>query len=131
MWTALTTNMTISSPAQIVGLGKREKIMLAELFDIYNKHYSANMKKNKYYEGNIKLNDVNLGINSIWKLMIIVFLGSVVSQFGDIFESYLKRKANVKDSGRILPGHGGILDRFDSYIFVAPYILLAFLFLFI
>lgn len=62
MWTALTTNMTISSPAQIVGLGKREKIMLAELFDIYNKHYSANMKKNKYYEGNIKLNDVNLGI---------------------------------------------------------------------
>ncbi len=79
----------------------------------------------------IVLNSVNLGINSIWKLILIVLFGSVVSQFGDIFESYLKRKAGVKDAGRILPGHGGILDRFDSYIFLAPYLLLAFIFLFI
>lgn len=61
MWKALET-MAISSPAQIVGIGLKEKTMLAELFTIYNKHYSANMKKNKYYEGNITLNEVNLGI---------------------------------------------------------------------
>lgn len=77
------------------------------------------------------LNSVNLGTNSIWKLLIIVLFGSVISQLGDIFESYLKRKANVKNSGKLLPGHGGILDRFDSYIFVTPFLLIAFILLFI
>jgi len=45
---------------------------------------------------------------------LIVALASI---FGDLFESYLKREANVKDSGDILPGHGGILDRTDGYLF--------------
>ena len=62
----------------------------------------------------------------IWTFLLVVLFGSIIAQAGDLFESFLKRKAGIKDSGRILPGHGGMLDRIDSYIFVAPYLMLAF-----
>ena len=49
---------------------------------------------------------------------------SAVAQIGDLIMSYIKRKYGIKDFGRLLPGHGGILDRFDSVLAVAPFMLL-------
>lgn len=49
--------------------------------------------------------------------IIVSAIVSLSSVFGDLYESYLKREAGVKDSGNILPGHGGILDRVDGYLF--------------
>jgi phosphatidate cytidylyltransferase len=53
-------------------------------------------------------------------LIIIALLIVIFGTIGDLYESMLKRKALVKDSGRILPGHGGVLDRFDAVLFAAP-----------
>lgn len=49
-------------------------------------------------------------------------IGSVLSQFGDFVASCIKRDENTKDYGSILPGHGGLMDRFDSVVFVAPFV---------
>tara|TARA_Y100001935_G_C17174342_1_gene441839 strand:- start:224 stop:871 length:648 start_codon:yes stop_codon:yes gene_type:complete len=57
----------------------------------------------------------------IERIIIMSFMISSVSQIGDIFISYLKRKAKVKDTSNILPGHGGILDRLDGLIFALPF----------
>ena len=53
---------------------------------------------------------------------IIAAIASIVGTVGDLFESKLKRMANVKDSGHIMPGHGGFLDRFDSLLFAIPFV---------
>ena len=57
----------------------------------------------------------------IEQIILMTFIISSVSQIGDIFVSYIKRKARVKDTGNILPGHGGILDRLDGLIFALPF----------
>ena len=60
---------------------------------------------------------------------IIGAVGGAISQIGDLAASAIKRYHNIKDYGKLIPGHGGILDRFDSVIFTAPIIFYLSLFL--
>lgn len=61
----------------------------------------------------------SLSINFIEFLLIIIFL-SIINQIGDLIISYYKRLKKIKDTGKILPGHGGLLDRIDGLIFTIP-----------
>jgi cytidylyltransferase family len=60
-----------------------------------------------------------LNINLIY-VIIFSIIGAILSQLGDLVASYIKRKTGIKDFGNLIPGHGGIMDRFDSMIFIAP-----------
>jgi phosphatidate cytidylyltransferase len=61
--------------------------------------------------------DLEINFNNILFSLAV----SLISQLGDLFISYLKRKAKIKDTGKILPGHGGVLDRLDGIIFAVPF----------
>jgi len=73
-----------------------------------------------YIEQNLIKNDL--------KFIILILLISSVSQIGDLIISYFKRSSKIKNTGNIIPGHGGLLDRIDGMIFVFPFVYLITLF---
>ncbi len=79
--------------------------ILSLLYAVYVNAFSMNLELSHY---------IGIGIMGA--------IGSVFSQFGDISASAMKRATGVKDFGKIMPGHGGILDRIDSILFVAPFV---------
>ena len=72
-----------------------------------------------------------LGTIGVFRFIIVGFFGALVSAIGDLVESYIKRKAGVKDASNILRAHGGVLDRFDSIAFNTPFIFICMLLMFI
>ena len=88
----------------------------------------ASMLVSWLYARSVLVPVANLGFTP-WGALLFGAIVSVAAQAGDLFESLLKRDGGVKDSSRIIPGHGGVLDRFDSLIFVLPvaYLLLGWL----
>ncbi|MDC3000130.1 phosphatidate cytidylyltransferase [Candidatus Pelagibacter sp.] len=88
----------------------------------------SKLSPNKTYSGMYGSYFLSISMNififnnffNINELIIFTFFISTSSQIGDLFISFLKRKAKIKDTGKILPGHGGLLDRFDGLILAIP-----------
>lgn len=72
-----------------------------------------------------RMNGIEFSVNYA-ALFVIMLIAAAISMIGDLSASLLKREYEIKDFGKILPGHGGIVDRFDSVFFVLPYTLLVF-----
>jgi len=107
---------------------------------VIGKKSLSSISPNKTWEGTIagvfisvlfvsKIMGMYLPIQEKYILMISV-TAAIAGTFGDLLESKLKRLANVKDSGRMMPGHGGFLDRFDSILLASPFVWLILQFLF-
>ena len=67
------------------------------------------------------MNKTILDMKETFEILILILVISLISQLGDLIISYFKRKAKIKDTGKILPGHGGMLDRIDGIIFAVPF----------
>ncbi len=72
--------------------------------------------------GNVFKKVMEIDANGVMALAIICMIAALISMVGDLAASAIKRNYDIKDYGRLIPGHGGILDRFDSVIFTAPII---------
>ena len=101
---------------------------------LFGKHKLApNISPGKTWEGFLSSSFFTVGLAiglsyipffqnnmSLWSWIVFALIIQVFGLIGDLTESLFKRKAGVKDSGNIIPGHGGVMDRFDSMIFTAP-----------
>jgi phosphatidate cytidylyltransferase len=85
-----------------------------------NKTISGSIGSLIFSIGLIPFNYGTLFNENLLSIFVITIAISITSQLGDLFISFLKRKAKVKDTSDILPGHGGILDRIDGIIFAIP-----------
>jgi phosphatidate cytidylyltransferase len=63
-----------------------------------------------------------IGVYDLWMWLVMALIASVFGTIGDLVQSKFKRQAGVKDSGVIMPGHGGMYDRLDSIIYTSPFI---------
>jgi phosphatidate cytidylyltransferase len=97
-------------------------------------HISPNISPNKTLEGLLGglIGSILFGfaisyllIISYWSVLIC-FFGGILAFYGDLLISFLKRDKSIKDTGNILPGHGGVLDRIDSHLLATPIMLLSF-----
>ncbi len=105
----------------------------------FGKHPLSSISPKKTWEGFIAGLTLTLSVSffihilfssslSLHDAIIVGTMVGIFSQAGDLFESLIKRYCNVKDSSDLIPGHGGILDRFDSLIFVTPIVFIFFKF---
>ena len=70
-------------------------------------------------------------VNFFSPILLFILIGliaSILNIFGDLFESFIKRKVGIKDMGKIMPGHGGVLDRIDGTMFVMAFMFIVFSF---
>jgi len=121
-------------------------IVNTALFDIFayfvgsnfgKLHISPNISPNKTLEGLIGglIGNILLGflisyaLNISYWSVLICFFGGILAFYGDLLISFLKRDKSVKDTGNILPGHGGVLDRIDSHLLATPLMLIFFILL--
>ena len=78
--------------------------------------------KNYIFISHLSFEPFRINLNLF--ILSFIFISSLISQLGDLIISYFKRIAKIKDTGKILPGHGGLLDRIDGIIFTVPFVYL-------
>ena len=78
------------------------------------------IKNRELFSSLLTTYEINLFFYNDFKFLLVILFISLVSQIGDLVISYFKRLSNVKNTGNLIPGHGGLLDRVDGIIFAMP-----------